>query len=95
MKKSPRIGYDQEANVLYLSIGKPRKGMEYREVGNDIILCIDPATEKIIGLTMVDFVRNFSGIAQIAQVPVTGEFMPMWVPTPLNDEHRQEMPKGI
>lgn len=72
-----RIGYDREADVLYLSIGEPRKGMEYREVGDGVILRIDPVTEKIVGLTVVDFVRKFSGVTQIAQVPVTGEFVPV------------------
>ena len=77
-KESLRIGYDREADVLYLSLGEPCKGMEYREVGNGIILRIDPETGKIVGLTVVDFVRNFSNVAQIAQVPVTGEFIPAW-----------------
>jgi uncharacterized protein YuzE len=75
-EESLRIGYDREADVLYLSLGEPRKRMEYREVGNGVILRVDPETEKIVGLTVVDFVRNFSGVAQIAQVPVTGEFIP-------------------
>jgi uncharacterized protein YuzE len=32
LEESLRIGYDREADVLYLSLGEPRKGMEYREV---------------------------------------------------------------
>jgi uncharacterized protein YuzE len=80
LEESLRIGYDREADVLYLSLGEPRKGMEYREVGNGIILRTDPATGKVIGLTVVDFVRNFSRVAQIARVPVTGEFIPVREP---------------
>jgi len=78
LKKSLCIGYDREADVLYLSLGEPRKGMKYQEVGNGIILRIDPATEKVIGLTVMDFVRNFSSVTQIAQVPVAGEFVPVF-----------------
>ncbi len=33
LEGSLRIGYDREADVLYLSLGEPCKGMEYREVG--------------------------------------------------------------
>ncbi|MEA3340747.1 MAG: DUF2283 domain-containing protein [Chloroflexota bacterium] len=76
-KKSLRIGYDQEADVLYLSLGEPRKGMEYQEVGNGIILRIDRVTEKVVGLTVMDFVQNFSSVTQVAQVPVAGEFVPV------------------
>jgi uncharacterized protein YuzE len=46
-EESLRIGYDREADVLYLSLGEPRKGMEYREVENGIILRIDPETKKL------------------------------------------------
>jgi uncharacterized protein YuzE len=76
LNKSLRIGYDREADVLYLSLGEPCKGMEYREVENGIILRVDPETEKIVGLTVTNFVQNFSSVAQIAQVPVIGEFVP-------------------
>lgn len=72
-----RIGYDREADVLYLSLGEPRKGMEYREMGNGIVLRIDPETDGVIGLTVMDFVRNFSGVEQSAPMPITGEFMPV------------------
>ena len=77
LKDSLCIGYDREADVLYLSLGETRKGMEYREVDNGIILRIDPETGKVIGLTVTDFVRDFSRVVQVAQVPITGEFMPV------------------
>jgi len=75
LKDSLRIGYDREADVLYLSLGEPRKGMEYREVDNGIILRIDPETGKVIGLTVTDL-RDFSRVVS-CQVPITGEFMPV------------------
>jgi len=31
LEGSLRIGYDWEADVLYLSLGEPCKGMEYQE----------------------------------------------------------------
>ena len=75
LKDSLRIGYDREADVLYLSLGEPRKGMEYREVDNGIILRIDPETGKVIGLAVTDL-RDFSRVVS-CQVPITGEFMPV------------------
>jgi uncharacterized protein YuzE len=75
-EESLRIGYDQEADVLYLSLGEPRKGMKYQEAGEGIILRTDPETDRIVGVTVVDFAKNFSDVAQMAQVPITGEFVP-------------------
>jgi uncharacterized protein YuzE len=84
------IGYDREADVLYLSLGKPRKGMEYREMGNGVVLRIDPETDGIVGLTVMDFVSNFSGVEQIASMPITGEFVPVWGMAQASEQRAQE-----
>ena len=32
------MGYDREADLLYLAFGEPQKGMTYVEIDNDLIL---------------------------------------------------------
>jgi len=49
-----QIAYDHEADVLYLSIGEPRRALS-REMGDDVLLRIDPETGAIIGLTVINF----------------------------------------
>lgn len=53
-----RLSYDKQADVLYLSVGKPRKSIS-REVEDGIILRFDPRTKDITGLTILDFEARF------------------------------------
>jgi len=69
------LGYDREADVLYLSFGEPQRGMEYTEVGNDIVLRVHPQTRRIVGVTIIDFAEHFSTPAVPAKLPVVGEFV--------------------
>jgi len=48
-----QIAYDHEADVLYLSIGEPRRALS-REIGDDVLLRIDPETGAIVGLTILN-----------------------------------------
>ncbi len=53
------INYDAEADVLYVSFGKPRKA-EGIDIGDGTILRIDPDTGEVIGITLLDFKRRTS-----------------------------------
>lgn len=44
--------YDQEADVLYLSVGKPRPGMGV-DLGEGIVLRYDEKAGELIGLTLI------------------------------------------
>jgi uncharacterized protein YuzE len=48
-----QLSYDTDADILYLSIGNPRPAIS-REVGNDVILRLDPDTGAVIGLTILN-----------------------------------------
>ncbi|WP_204305173.1 DUF2283 domain-containing protein (plasmid) [Desulfurobacterium thermolithotrophum] len=54
---SPKVHYDSEADVLYISFGesKPAEGLD---VGDGTILRIDPETEEVVGLTILDFSKR-------------------------------------
>jgi len=51
------IHYDAEADVLYISFGEPRPS-ESLDIGDVTILRINPKTEEVVGLTILDFSRR-------------------------------------
>jgi len=53
-----RIRYDKSADVLYLTFGKARSGISV-EVNDGDLVRIDPFTDKIIGITIIDFKSRY------------------------------------
>jgi uncharacterized protein YuzE len=47
------LDYDEEADVLYISFGKPREAKDSIEVEDGIIYRI--ADDEIVGITIIDF----------------------------------------
>lgn len=60
-----QLAYDQEADVLYLSVGDPRPAIS-REIGDDVLLRVDAETGQVVGLTVL----NLSTRAGLEQLPV-------------------------
>ncbi len=55
--------YDEEADVLYLSIGKP-KPAEGIDIGDGLILRFDHSNSEVVGLTVVGLrARLLKGLA--------------------------------
>ena len=48
-----QLAYDREADVLYLWIGQPRPAIS-REIGDDVLLRVDPQTSAVVGLTLLN-----------------------------------------
>ncbi|HDN79431.1 MAG TPA: DUF2283 domain-containing protein, partial [Chloroflexi bacterium] len=46
--KELKISYDEEADVLYVTLGHPRYTV-YKELTDDFIIRLDPQTGEIIG----------------------------------------------
>jgi uncharacterized protein YuzE len=65
--------YDQGADVLYVSKGHPIYS-DYVELNDDIILRLDPATQEVVGFTIVDFVGRFTQKALPLSVPLKVTF---------------------
>ncbi len=63
------FAYDREADVLYLSVGRPQKARTV-EIGRDFILRLNSKTDRVIGLTIVDFSKHFAAISK--KVPSKG-----------------------
>lgn len=47
------ISYDNAADVLYISLGKPRKAVG-REISSGVIERVDPKSGKLVGFTIID-----------------------------------------
>lgn len=67
-----QIAYDHDADVLYLSVGEPRRAIS-REVGDDIVLRIDPDNGAIVGLTII----NLSTRTRFEDLPVRVDLSPV------------------
>ena len=48
-----QLSYDQDADVLYITIGTPRRAVS-REIGDDVLLRVDPDTQEVVGLTVLN-----------------------------------------
>ena len=57
MVKNIIFDHDKEADVLYVTLGKPREAV-VEEKGN-IGIRIDEKTNEIIGLTIIEFLKIF------------------------------------
>lgn len=74
--KELMFGYDKEADVLYISLGKPQKGMRYIEQDPNLVIRVDPATKEIVGITIIDFLKKSSGSHYFSEIPIMASFQP-------------------
>ena len=58
-KDGMKIFYDQEADVLYVTRGKPAY-TDYVEHSDDVVLRVDPETQQLVGFTIIDFSQHFA-----------------------------------
>ena len=65
--------FDKEGDVLDISIGKPKAAIS-KEIGDDIILRVDPETREVIGFTILNFEKRFEGSKKPEQIslPIIG-----------------------
>ena len=76
MRKKVQFHYDREADVLYLSVGKPQRAKTV-EMGEDFVLRLHPKTGEVIGVTIIDFSRHFPQLKPAhLKFPVNGSFDP-------------------
>jgi uncharacterized protein YuzE len=75
MEQELKFLYDQEADVLYVSQGRPEY-TDYVEAGDDLILRLDPQTREVVGFTILDFVAHFSRREPGLRIPLDVVFRP-------------------
>jgi len=56
--KELKVNYDPKEDVAYFSFGQPREALSC-EIEEGMILRIDPETNSLIGITVVDFIKRF------------------------------------
>ncbi|MBU1183838.1 MAG: DUF2283 domain-containing protein [Proteobacteria bacterium] len=54
------VDYDDYADVLYISFGKPKEGIVCEVAEGDLVR-VDPYTDKIVGITILDFKNRYLG----------------------------------
>jgi uncharacterized protein YuzE len=54
-----KVSYDSRADVAYFSIGEPREAISV-EVEDGKFLRLDPETNEVVGMTVIDFIKRFS-----------------------------------
>lgn len=73
MGKKLKFFFDKKGDVLDIAIGKPREAIS-REIGNDIVVRIDPKTKEIIGFTILNFEKRFEHKEKGETLPITATF---------------------
>jgi uncharacterized protein YuzE len=75
MERELELLYDQEADVLYVSQGRPEY-TDYVEIDEDVILRLDPETREIVGFTIIDFAAHFAQREPALSLPLNVMFRP-------------------
>ena len=57
--KAFNINYDSGADVLYVSFGKPKAAICV-EVNDGDLVRVDVYTDKIVGITILDFKKRYA-----------------------------------
>lgn len=65
-----QLYYDRDADTLYLTVGEPRPAIS-REIGDDILLRIDPDTGSIVGMTVLNLSDRFGTLDEPGSLPVS------------------------
>jgi uncharacterized protein YuzE len=68
MEKKILISFDKEADVMYISFGKPVKA-EGEEIEEGVFARYDPKSRKLVGLTVVNFSKRFGITPKEIAVP--------------------------
>ena len=57
--KGLRISYDKDADVMYVFIGDPKPAI-CETLDNGVVIRYDKKSDKVIGFTVIDFIKRFS-----------------------------------
>lgn len=75
VKKQLNYFYDQEADILYISQGKPSKTDISDEIGDSVIARYDRKTKEIKGLTILHFAQRAKKKSTTVKLPLEITFM--------------------
>lgn len=72
MGKEIRMVYDEEGDILDVSIGEPEAAIS-REVEDDFFLRVKPDSGEVVGFSILNFRKWFRDAKDIKVLPVKGE----------------------
>jgi uncharacterized protein YuzE len=64
-----KLRFDAKSDVLYFSFGEPTEAISV-ELDNGLIVRMDPETDEVVGVTVVDFLKRFAGKDDTLSVPM-------------------------
>ncbi len=73
MGKEIRMVYDEEADVLDVSIGEPESAVS-KEVEDDFFLRVKPESGQVIGFSILNFRKWFKDAKDTKVLPVKADF---------------------
>ena len=74
MGKRLELYYDREADVLYFSRGKPSAQAISREIGDDIVVRLEPGSNEVEGVTILNVAKRFERSKRPQTIAIDAEF---------------------
>lgn len=72
MGKEIKIAYDDEGDILDISIGNPEKAIS-KEVEDDFFLRVNPANGEVVGFSILNFRKWFKDAKDVKTLPIKAE----------------------
>jgi uncharacterized protein YuzE len=72
MGKEIRIVYDDEGDILDLSLGEPQEAVS-KEIENDFFLRVNVVSGEVVGFSILNFRKWFKDRKDIKVLPVKAE----------------------
>lgn len=72
MGKEMRMIYDDEGDILDVSMGSPVEAVS-KEVEDDFFVRISPQTGEVVGFSILNFKKWFKDSKDVKVLPVKGE----------------------
>jgi len=76
MDEKLKVFFDKIGDILDVVIGEPREAIS-KEVGNDIVVRLDPKTKEIVGFTILNFEKRFEHLDVSETLPINARFSPI------------------
>ncbi|MCK4798230.1 MAG: DUF2283 domain-containing protein, partial [Spirochaetes bacterium] len=65
--------FDKQGDSLDIAIGEPEKAIS-KEIGNDIVMRVEPETGEVVGFTILNFEKRFEHLNKSETLPITATF---------------------
>lgn len=74
MGKELRMVYDEEGDVLDISLGQPEEAIS-KEIGEDSFLRLKPDSGEVVGFSILNFRKWFKNAKDVKILPVKAELV--------------------